>query len=71
MRAGDRHQQQMTLVRVGNAGLTKASFVSLGLTQTQVDNLFAGVITVHLNFTTRAKLLNDASVTGNVRLFGD
>jgi hypothetical protein len=71
MRAGDRQRQQMTLVRVGNAGLTKASFVAGGLTQAQADSLFASQITVHLNFTTRAKLLKDAMVTGNVRLFGD
>jgi hypothetical protein len=61
----------MTLVRVGNAGLTKASFLAAGLTQAQVDNLFAGPITVHLNFDTRARLLKHAMVTGNVRLFGD
>jgi hypothetical protein len=71
MRAGDRQQQQMTLVRVGNAGITKASLVAGGLTQAQADSVFAGPITVHLNFTTRARLLNDAMVTGNVRLFGD
>jgi len=71
MRAGDRQRQQMTLVRVGNAGLTKASFVAAGLTQAQADSLFASAITVHLNFETRARLLNSATVTGNVRLFGD
>jgi len=71
MRNGDRQQQQMTLVRVGNAGITKAALVAGGLTQAQADAVFASAITVHLRFTTRARLLNDAMVTGNVRLFGD
>ena len=71
MRNGDRHQQQMTLVRVGNAGITKASLVAGGLTQAQADAVFAGPITVYLHFSTRARLLNDAMVTGNTRLFGD
>ena len=71
MRAGDRQRQQMTLVRVGNAGITKAAFVAGGLTQAQADALFAGPITVHLRFDTRARLLNSALITGNVRLFGD
>jgi hypothetical protein len=71
MENGDRQRRRETLVRVGNTGLTKAQFVALGLTESQVDDLFKSVITVRMSVTGSAKLCTDASITGNMRLFGD
>ena len=36
-----------------------------------VDAMFAGPITVRMHVTGAAKLCTDASITGNMRLFGD
>lgn len=71
MDAGDRHRQRMTLVRVGNAGINKAQLISQGLAPAVVDDLFNSAITIRMNITGDAKLVTDASVTGNMRLFGD
>jgi hypothetical protein len=71
MQAQDREHQQITLVRVGNAGINKAALVALGLSQATVDAVFAGPITVRMNVTGDAKLCDTASVTTNMRLFGD
>ena len=71
MQAQDRERQQITLVRVGNAGINKAALVGLGLSQPTVDALFAGPITVRMNVAGDAKLCDTASVTTNMRLFGD
>jgi hypothetical protein len=43
----------------------------LGLSQATVDAIFAGPITVRMNVTGDAKLCDTASVTTNMRLFGD
>jgi hypothetical protein len=76
--AGDHDEQRITLVRVGNAGINKAALVGLGYSQTVVDNLFSGPMTVRMNMTGNARLLNmgpagfeGATVTANMRLFGD
>jgi hypothetical protein len=61
----------MTLVRVGNAGINKAQLISQGLAPAVVDDLFNSAITIRMNITGDAKLVTDASVTGNMRLFGD
>jgi hypothetical protein len=71
MDAGDRHRQRMTLVRVGNAGINKAQLISQGLAPAVVDALFNSAITIRMNISGDAKLLTDASITGNMRLFGD
>jgi hypothetical protein len=71
MQAQDREHQQITLVRVGNAGINKAALVALGLSQATVDAVFAGPITVRMNVTGDAKLCDTASVTTTMRLFGD
>jgi hypothetical protein len=53
--------------------------VGLGLSQSVVDNLFAGPMTVRMNMVGDTQLLNmgpggtieGATVTANMRLFGD
>jgi hypothetical protein len=71
--------QRITLVRVGNAGINKAALVAQGFSQSVVDNLFSGPMTVRMNMTGSGKLLNmgpsagfeGATITANMRLFGD
>jgi len=61
-----------TLVRAGNTGLTRAQLQAiLGLTPAAVDALFTGPMTVRLDITGGARLATDASITCNMRLFGD
>ena len=71
MQIQDRQRQQITLVRVGNAGINKAALVAQGIPQATVDALFASAITVRMNVTGDAKLCDTAGVTTNMRLFGD
>ena len=71
MNDGDRQRLRMTLVRAGNAGLNKANLVAQGFSQTVVDNLFAGPMTIRMSITGDAQLVTDATITGNMRLFGD
>jgi hypothetical protein len=71
MQDGDRQRMRETLVRIGNAGLNRAFFISVGLTDSQVDDLFKSVITVRMSVSGSARLVTDASITGNMRLFGD
>ncbi|HVF71980.1 MAG TPA: hypothetical protein VM940_10275 [Chthoniobacterales bacterium] len=71
MQVNDRQRQQMTLVRVGNGGINKAFFVGQGVPQAVVDAMFAGPITLRMNVEGEAKLCDFASVTTNMRLFGD
>ena len=72
MHAGDRQRLRETLVRAGNTGLTRQQFHdSFGLTNATIDALFAGPMTVRLDLTGAAKLVTDATITCNMRLFGD
>jgi hypothetical protein len=72
MKSGDRQRLRETLVRAGNTGLTRQQFRdSFGLTAATVDALFAGAMTVQLDLSGSAKLVTDASITCNMRLFGD
>ena len=73
MKDGDRQRLRETLVRAGNTGLTKRQFIeSFGLSPAVVDAMFAGPMTVHLDvISTGARYVTDASITGNMRLFGD
>lgn len=71
MKDGDRQRLHETLVRVGNAGINKAALVAQGLPQSVVDDLFASAMTVRMNISGSAKFVTDASITGNLRLFGD
>ena len=72
MQSGDRQRLQETLVRVGNTGLTRQQFhESFGLTNASVDALFAGPMTVQLDINGSARMVTDANITCNMRLFGD
>ena len=52
-------------------GLNRAFFISQGLTDSQVDDLFKSAITVRMSVQGSAKFVTDANITGNMRLFGD
>ena len=41
------------------------------MTDAQVDNLFKSVITVRMGIQGTAKFVTDATITGNMRFFGD
>jgi hypothetical protein len=72
MHDNDRQRRQETLVRVGNTGLTRQQFhESFGLTNASVDALFAGAMTVQLDLSGSARMVTDATITCNMRLFGD
>ena len=80
MQPEDRQRQRLMLSRVGNAGISKASLVGLGFPQSVVDNLFNSAMTVRISVTGTVQLLNDqaapsavnpATITANMRLFGD
>src|SRR5438105_3958618 len=68
----DRQFLRETLVRAGNTGLTRQQFRdSFGLSAATVDALFTGPMTVRLDLSGAARLVTDASITCNMRLFGD
>jgi len=71
MDTGDRQRQRMTLVRVGNAGINKAALIGQGFSASVVDNLFNSAITIRMSISGTAQLTTDATITGNMRLFGD
>jgi len=72
MKDGDRQRLRETLVRAGNTGLTRQQLQTLlGLTPAAVDALFTGPMTVRLDISGAAKLVTEASITCNMRLFGD
>lgn len=71
MNDGDRFRQRLTFARAGNAGINKAQLVDSGLPQSVVDDLFKSAMTLHFNVRGSAKLVTDATITGNMRLFGD
>jgi hypothetical protein len=68
---GEHCRNRLTFARAGNAGINKAQLVASGLSATVVDNLFASSMTIRMNITGTAKLVSFASITGNMRLFGD
>jgi hypothetical protein len=68
----DRQRLREVLVRVGNTGLTRQQFhESFGLTNASVDALFAGPMSVQLDLNGSARMVTDANITCNMRLFGD
>jgi len=72
MHDGDRQRLRETLVRAGNTGLTRAQLQTLlGLTPAAVDAFFSGPITVRMDISGGARMVTDASITCNMRLFGD
>lgn len=72
MKNGDRHAVREILVRAGNTGLTRAQLQSLlGLTPQATDKLFKNPMTVRMDISGFAQLTTTASITCNMRLFGD
>ena len=72
MKDGDRQRLRETLVRAGNTGLTRQQLRDLlGLTPAAVDAFFTGPMTVRVDLSGATKLVTDASITVNMRLFGD
>ncbi len=68
----DRQRLREVLVRVGNTGLTRQQFhESFGLTNATVEALFAGPMSVQLDLSGTARMVTDANITCNMRLFGD
>ena len=67
----DRARNRLTFTRAGNAGINKAQLVESGVSSTIVDALFAGPMIIRLNIAGSARCVTDASITGNMRLFGD
>ena len=66
-----RQRLRETLVRVGNAGISKSGLIGQGLSEDVVDDLFKSSMTIRMSVTGSAKLVTDASITCNMRLFGD
>ena len=72
MKNGDRQRLREILVRAGNTGLTRQQLRDLlGLTPAAVDAFFNGPITARVDLSGATKLVTDASITVNMRLFGD
>lgn len=71
MDTNDRQRLRETLVRVGNAGINKDALVAQGLAPGVVDDLFKSAMTIRMSVTGTARLVTDASITCNMRLFGD
>jgi len=69
--AGETAQWRMTLTRAGNAGISKANLVASGLSSTLVDKLFKNPMTLQLNVVGSVKRVDFATITTNMRLFGD
>lgn len=68
---GEHAQVRMTFSRAGNAGISKAGLIGQGLPSALVDKLFKNPMTLQLNIIGTAKNVDVASITGNMRLFGD
>ena len=71
MDVNDRQRLRETLVRVGNAGINKFQLIAQGLPESVVDDLFRNEMTIRMGVTGSARLVTDATVTCNMRLFGD
>ena len=71
MNPGDRYRNRLTFTRAGNAGINKAQLVVSGLSASVVDDLFKSSMTIKMNVEGSARLVTDANITCNMRLFGD
>jgi len=71
MNNGDRYRNRLTFTRAANAGINKAQLIGSGLSASVVDDLFKSSMTIKMNVTGSARLVTDASITCNMRLFGD
>jgi hypothetical protein len=72
LEGNERARNRLDYSRVANAGIAKAALISAGtLTQHQADDLFNKPMTVRMDVTGQARYVTDASITCNMRLFGD
>ncbi len=72
LEANERARTRLDYTRAANAGIAKAALISAGtLTQHQGDDLFNKPMTVRMDVTGSTRYVTDASVTFNMRLFGD
>ncbi len=72
LEGNERARNHIDYSRAANAGIAKANLISGGtLTQHQADDLFNKPMTVRMDVTGQARYVTDASVTCNMRLFGD
>jgi hypothetical protein len=71
MNNGDRYRNRLTFSRVANAGINKAQLVASGLSDHVVDELFKSSMTIKMNVIGSARMVTDATITCNMRLFGD
>jgi hypothetical protein len=71
MNNGDRYRNRLTFTRAANAGINKAQLIGSGLSESVVDDLFKSSMTIKMNVIGSARLVTDATITCNMRLFGD
>lgn len=72
LEGNERARTRLDYTRAANAGIAKAALISAGtLTQHQGDDLFNKPMTVRMDVTGSVRYVTDASVTFNMRLFGD
>jgi hypothetical protein len=69
--AGETAEMRMTLTRAGNAGISKANLIGQGLPAALIDKLFKNPMTLQLNVVGTSSNVDSASITDNMRLFGD
>jgi hypothetical protein len=69
--AAEQAQVRMTLTRAGNAGINKQQLIDDGLPSGLINDLFHNPMTLQLNVIGTAKNVESASITSNMRLFGD
>jgi hypothetical protein len=69
--AGEVARVRMTVTRAGNSGISKQQLIDEGLPSQLVDRLFHNAMTLQLNVIGTAKNVDSASITSNMRLFGD
>jgi hypothetical protein len=67
----ERVRTRLDYSRAGNAGINKDTLVSEGIPQNVVNDLFNKPMTIRMDVTGTAQFVTDASITCNMRLFGD
>lgn len=71
MNPGDFTRGHLNYSHVGNLGITARSLEESGIPHNIVQHMFQGPMVLHLNITGSVLQLSNASITGNMRLFGD
>lgn len=68
---GERVRNRLDYSRAGNAGINKATLLSEGFSQHVVNEIFNKPMTIRMDVTGTAQFVTDATITCNMRLFGD